>query len=83
VVSLAPQRWPTDVKYLWHGLSVFAIDGSKFTLPDSPEIRDYFDPDSGLQNVGKGATIRRPWSQRPSRIPEDTGGPHRDAQQHF
>jgi Transposase DDE domain len=54
VVSLALRHWPTDTKYLWHGMSVFAIDGSKFTLPASDEIRDYFDPDSGLQNVGKG-----------------------------
>ncbi len=54
VVRLALRHWPTDAKYLWHGMSVFAIDGSKFTLPASAEIRDYFDPDSGLQNVGKG-----------------------------
>jgi Transposase DDE domain len=54
VVHLALQHWPTDAKYLWRGLSVFAIDGSKFTLPASAEIRAYFDPDSGLQNVGKG-----------------------------
>jgi hypothetical protein len=54
VVSLALRHWPTDAKYLWHGMSVFAIDGSKFTLPASEEIRAHFDPDSGLQNVGKG-----------------------------
>ncbi|MFV1969012.1 MAG: IS4 family transposase [Pirellulaceae bacterium] len=54
VVDLALRHWPTDAKYLWHGMSVFAIDGSKFTLPASAEIRAYFDPDSGLQNVGKG-----------------------------
>ncbi len=35
-------------------MSVFAIDGSKYTLPASPEIRDEFDPKSGLQNPGKG-----------------------------
>ncbi len=54
VVDLAWQHWPKDDKYLWHGMSVFAVDGSKFTLPASDEIRAYFDPDSGLQNVGKG-----------------------------
>jgi hypothetical protein len=54
VVNLAWQHWPKDDKYLWHGMSVFAIDGSKFTLPASAEIRDYFDPDSGLHKVGKG-----------------------------
>ena len=54
VVDLAWQHWPKDDKYLWHGMSVFAIDGSKFTLPASDEIREHFDPDSGLQNSGKG-----------------------------
>jgi hypothetical protein len=54
VVDLAWQHWPKDDKYLWHGMSVFAIDGSKFTLPASDEIREHFDPGSGLQNSGKG-----------------------------
>ncbi len=54
VVDLALRHWPRDAKYLWHGMSVFAIDGSRFTLPASDEIRAYFDPGSGLQNVGKG-----------------------------
>ena len=54
VVDLAWQHWPTDDKYLWHGMSVFAIDGSKFTLPASDEIREHFDPDCGLQSSGKG-----------------------------
>ena len=54
VVDLAWKHWPKDDKYLWHGMSVFAIDGSKFTLPASDEIREHFDPDSGLQNNGKG-----------------------------
>ncbi len=54
VVDLARQHWPENDKYLWHGLSVFAVDGSKFTLPASDEIRAYFDPDSGLHNSGKG-----------------------------
>lgn len=35
-------------------MSVFAIDGSKFTRPASDEIREHFDPDSGPQNSGKG-----------------------------
>jgi len=54
VVNLALRHWPTDAKYLWHGMSVFAIDGSKFAMPASDEIRAHFDPDSGLHNVGKG-----------------------------
>ncbi len=35
-------------------MSVFAIDGSKDTLPATQEIRQEFDPDSGLQYPGKG-----------------------------
>ena len=54
VVGLAYQHWPQDAAYLWHGMSVFAIDGSKFTLPASHEIRDYFDPNASLRNAGQG-----------------------------
>ena len=35
-------------------MSVFGIDGSKFSLPATEEIRREFDPDSGLDNPGKG-----------------------------
>ncbi len=54
-VEVAYDLWPhNDTKYLWHGMSVFATDGSKFNLPATDEIRQHFDPDSGLQNNGKG-----------------------------
>lgn len=53
-VSLAYESQPKDPIYLWHGMSVFAIDGSKYTLPASQEIRDEFDAKSGLHNPGKG-----------------------------
>ena len=54
-VKCAYQLWPNDQhKYLWHGMSVFALDGSKYNLPATDEIRKYFDPNSGLQNAGKG-----------------------------
>jgi hypothetical protein len=53
-VSLAYERWPDDPQYTWHDLSVFAIDGSKFTLPATEAIRSAFDPDSGLEHAGKG-----------------------------
>lgn len=53
-VRLAYECWPATQEFLWHGMSVFAIDGSKYTLPASQEIRDEFDPNSGLQNPGKG-----------------------------
>ena len=51
---LAYEVLPSDPKYLWHGMSVFAFDGSKYDLPATKEIRKEFDPDSGLQNKGKG-----------------------------
>ena len=52
--SLAHDLWPEDPQYLWHGMSVFAIDGSKHTLPATDELREKFDPQSGLENNGKG-----------------------------
>ncbi|MCP4104651.1 MAG: IS4 family transposase [Desulfobacteraceae bacterium] len=53
-VSLTYELWPEYPKYLWHGMSVFAIDGSKYDLPATDDIRQEFDPDSGLGNKGKG-----------------------------
>ena len=41
-------------KYLWKGMSVFAIDGSKYTLPATEQIRKEFDPKSGFQYKSKG-----------------------------
>lgn len=49
--DLGPEN---DPKCLWHGMSVYATDGSKYVLPATDEIREEFDPDSGLQNKGKG-----------------------------
>lgn len=53
-VCLAYRLWPKQNRYLWHGMSVFAIDGSKFDLPATEQIRAGFDPKSGLQHQGKG-----------------------------
>ena len=54
-VQVAYDLWPqNDSKYLWHGMSVYATDGSKYNLPATDNIREQFDPDSGLQNKGKG-----------------------------
>lgn len=53
-VALAHELFPDSPEYLWHGMSVYAVDGSKYTLPASKEIRKEFDPKSGLQNSGKG-----------------------------
>lgn len=50
--SEAPQN--SNSKYLWKGMSVFAIDGSKYTLPATTEIRKEFDPKSGFQYKNKG-----------------------------
>ncbi len=43
-----------DEAYLWHGMSVYGFDGSKYNLPATDEIRAKFDPNSGLGNPGKG-----------------------------
>lgn len=53
-VEVAYNCWPDDPQYTWHGLSVYAIDGSKFTLPATEAIRHEFDPNSGLEHAGKG-----------------------------
>lgn len=54
VVRLAYERWPAFQEDTWQGLSVFAIDGSKYRLPASEALRQAFDPDSGLDHPGKG-----------------------------
>lgn len=53
-VRLAYEYWPDSPKYSWHGMSVFGIDGSKYNLPATEEVRKEFDPHSGLQYCGKG-----------------------------
>ncbi len=54
-VDLANRLWPRDdSQYLWHQMPVYALDGSKYNLPATDKIRQTFDPNSGLQNDGKG-----------------------------
>jgi len=53
-VRLAYDLWPASDEDTWQGLSVFAIDGSKYRLPASEALRKAFDPDSGLDHPGKG-----------------------------
>ena len=53
-VELAYAAWPANDSHTWQGLSVFAIDGSKYSLPASAALRAAFDPDSGLDKPGKG-----------------------------
>jgi hypothetical protein len=53
-VQVAYDLWPDDPQFTWHGLSVFAIDGSKYTLPATEAIRKTFDPHSGFDHSGKG-----------------------------
>ena len=53
-VDLAYDLWPDAPQYTWNGLSVYAIDGSKFTVPATKMMRQEFDPDSGLDQAGKG-----------------------------
>ena len=53
-VNLAYELWPVKSQYSWNGMSVFAVDGSKFTLPATISLRKEFDPESGLQKRGKG-----------------------------
>ena len=50
----AYEIWPDLPEYSWHNMAVFAIDGSRYLLPATLELRQAFDPHSGLQNPGKG-----------------------------
>ena len=52
--ALANELFPKRSEYFWNGLSVYAFDGSKFTLPATSDIRAFFDAKSGLENKGKG-----------------------------
>jgi hypothetical protein len=53
-VKLAYEVWSTRDTDTWQGLSVFAIDGSKYQLPAADAVRTAFDPHSGLEHSGKG-----------------------------
>lgn len=53
-VQLAYELLPQKPEYLWHGMSVYAVDGSAYTLPATEENRKEFDPNSGLNHRGKG-----------------------------
>lgn len=53
-VSAAYQLCPARDQHTWKGHSVFAVDGSRYTLPGSKDIRDTFDPGSGLHKQGEG-----------------------------
>ena len=52
-VTLADELCPASSSLRWHGMSVFACDGSKYTLP-AAVLRKEFDPDSELEHSGKG-----------------------------
>lgn len=52
--QVASDLWPESPDSTWHGFSVYAIDGSKFTLPGTSELRQTYDPKSGFENPGKG-----------------------------
>jgi hypothetical protein len=54
VVALAYEVFPPREEYQWRGLSVFAFDGSTYTLPATEAIRQAFDPQSGLAAPGRG-----------------------------
>ena len=53
-VDLTRSLWNEQPRHLWHNMSVYAIDGSKYTLPASDTLRKEFDPTSGFDNPGKG-----------------------------
>lgn len=42
--KLAYSIWDDDPYYSWFGMNVFAVDGSKYSLPSTDELREVFDP---------------------------------------
>lgn len=54
VIVLAYEVFPPRAEYQWCGLSVFAFDGSIYTLPATAAMRQAFDPQSGLTSPGRG-----------------------------
>ncbi len=59
-VKLAYEVWPQrghdtgDKGDTWNGMSVYAIDGSKYSLPATKEMRKEFDSGSGWENPSRG-----------------------------
>ena len=53
-VTLADELGPASSSLRWHGMSVFACDGSEYTLPATAVLRKEFDPGSELEHSGKG-----------------------------
>ena len=53
-VDLAYELWPERPGESWHAMTVLAVDGSKFNLPATEEIRQAYDPNSGFEHPGKG-----------------------------
>lgn len=53
-VDIVHHCYPSAAQHQWNNMFVFAIDGSKYLLPATKELRDRFDPHSGLENSGKG-----------------------------
>lgn len=45
--SLTASHWvqQEDKDDLWHGLQLFAVDGTLFGTPGTPELADHFDAD--------------------------------------
>jgi Transposase DDE domain len=54
LIVLAYEVFPPREEDQWHGLSVFAFDGSTYTLPATEAMRQAFDPHSGLAVPGRG-----------------------------
>jgi len=54
--KIASELLPDSDEFTWKGRSLYSVDGSKYTLPSSKELREEFDPDSGFdkKNPGKG-----------------------------
>jgi hypothetical protein len=53
-VEVAQDFFPDSRKYQWNGMDVYAVDGSKYQLPFTNELREEFDSKCGFDIGEKG-----------------------------
>jgi len=58
--ELCARHWALDSasKHLWHGLQLFAIDGTTLRVPDSTENREAFGAPNGYRSMGSYPLVR-------------------------
>ncbi len=53
-VEVAHDYFPDNSKYQWNNMNVYAVDGSKYQLPFTEELRSEFSPNCGFDKNANG-----------------------------